>query len=99
MFGSNSVSNSVVDLRKHDNIKGTDSIRSATIRRSGAQSGHRGALPFRESYDASSSISGGIPVNIPTPPTTAKNTQIMQQHQKKKVEKKPSIPLGNWKFL
>ena len=69
---------SLVNLRK--NISGTDSVRSATIRRSGAPV--RSGVPFREPSET------GIPVLTPTPPPIISNKH-------KKVEKKPSIPLGN----
>jgi hypothetical protein len=61
---------------------GTDSVRSATIRRNGARTSYR-------IQDQSPELpSRGIPVMIPTPPPPKKD--------KKKVEKKHSIPLGTY---
>ena len=70
--------NSTLNLRHQS---GTDSVRSATIRRNGAPS--RGSIPFRgkESVDK-----GGIPVLSPVPPGNTKE----------KLQKKPSIPLGKF---
>lgn len=63
---------------------GTDSVRSATIRRNGGS--NRASLPFKMNETTESR--GGIPVTIPTPPPTTDG----KTH--KKLEKKPSIPLG-----
>ena len=67
-------------LNKSSWISGTDSVRSATIRRSGAPL--RTGMPFKEPSEV------GIPVMTPTPPP------VVNGGKHKKVEKKPSIPLG-----
>ena len=66
-----------VVLRNHS---GTDSVRSATIRRSGVP--NRGSIPFRGKDTPDQR--GGIPVMTPIPPGATK----------KKLQKQPSIPLG-----
>ena len=68
--------NAVV-LRNHS---GTDSVRSATIRRNGVP--NRGSIPFRGKDTPDQR--GGIPVMTPVPPGATK----------KKLQKQPSIPLG-----
>ena len=70
--------NSTLNLRHQS---GTDSVRSATIRRNGAPS--RGSIPFRGKESADK---GGIPVMSPVPPGNTKE----------KLQKKPSIPLGKF---
>ena len=64
----------------------SDSVRSATIRRSGVNRSNPSLDSFRVKENTKQR--GGIPVMIPTPHLNG------AEDTKKKVEKKPSIPLG-----